>query len=140
MDPTKMPGEYAAIGDLDGPDDFVPADVVATAAVAGAIFGVGGGEELKSALALQAARKRFGRRRGERVWRDFRSVDDPEGPTDGAPQALPLRAATRAAGAARRCPDRGIGEARRDRSRRRRRRASTTRASCCRSRARSRTR
>ena len=80
-DPTKLPGEYAAVNDLDGPDDFVPADVVATAAVAGAIFGVGGGEELKSALALQAARKRFGRRRGERVWRDFRSVDDPEGPT-----------------------------------------------------------
>jgi acyl-homoserine lactone acylase PvdQ len=80
-DPTKLPGEYAAINDLDGPDDFVPADVVATAAVAGAIFGVGGGEELKSALALQSARKRFGRRRGERVWRDFRSVDDPEGPT-----------------------------------------------------------
>ncbi len=81
MDPTKMPGEYAAINDLDGPDDFVPADVVATAAVAGAIFGVGGGEELNSALALQAARKRFGRGKGERVWRDFRSVDDPEGPT-----------------------------------------------------------
>jgi hypothetical protein len=80
-DPTKMPGEYAAINDLDGPDDFVPADVVATAAVAGAIFGVGGGEELSSALALQAARKRFGRRAGGRVWRDFRSVDDPEGPT-----------------------------------------------------------
>ena len=81
VDPTKLPGEYAAVNDLDGPDDFVPADVVATAAVAGAIFGVGGGEELKSALALQAARKRFGRRRGERVWRNFRSVDDPEGPT-----------------------------------------------------------
>ncbi|MGH2838614.1 MAG: penicillin acylase family protein, partial [Thermoleophilaceae bacterium] len=81
MDPMKLPGEYAAINDLDGPDDFVPADVVATAAVAGAIFGVGGGEELNSALALQAARQRFGRRKGERVWRNFRSVDDPEGPT-----------------------------------------------------------
>jgi acyl-homoserine lactone acylase PvdQ len=81
LDPSKMPGEYAAVNDLDGPRDFTPADVVATAAVAGAIFGVGGGSELKSALALQAARKRFGRRRGTRVWRDFRSVDDPEGPT-----------------------------------------------------------
>ena len=79
MDPTKLPGEYAAINDVDGPDDFTRADVVATAAVAGAIFGVGGGEELNSALALEAARKRFGRRKGERVWRDFRSVDDPEG-------------------------------------------------------------
>ena len=81
LDPTKMPGEYAAIGDVDGPDDFRPADVVATAAVAGAIFGVGGGAELKSALALQAARARFGPARGERVWRDFRSVDDPEAAT-----------------------------------------------------------
>jgi hypothetical protein len=79
-DPSKMPGEYAAVNDLDGPDDFTPADVVATASVAGAIFGVGGGHELQSALALQAARKRFGRRRGTRIWRDFRSVDDPEGP------------------------------------------------------------
>ena len=79
--PSKMPAEYAAINGPDGPDDFNPADVVATAAVAGAIFGVGGGSELKSALALQEARKRFGRSSGNRVWRDFRSVDDPEGPT-----------------------------------------------------------
>jgi acyl-homoserine lactone acylase PvdQ len=108
-DPTKMPGEYAAINDLDGPDDFVPADVVATAAVAGAIFGVGGGEELNSALALQAARKRFGRRAGERVWREFRSVDDPEGPTtvheERFPYALHPR---RRRGAA--IPDRGTVE------------------------------
>ena len=80
-DPLKMPAEYAAINDPDGPDDFKPSDVVATAAVAGAIFGVGGGSELKSALALQEARKRFGRVPGNRVWREFRSVDDPEGPT-----------------------------------------------------------
>ena len=106
MDPTKMPGEYAAINDLDGPDDFVPADVVATAAVAGAIFGVGGGEELNSALALQAARKRFGRRKGERVWRDFRSVDDPEGPTTVHKQRFPYALhPRRRRGAA--LPDRG---------------------------------
>ena len=108
-DPTKMPGEYAAINDLDGPDDFVPADVVATAAVAGAIFGVGGGEELKSALALQAARKRFGRRRGERVWRDFRSVDDPEGPTTVHEERFPYALHPgRRRGAA--IPDRGTVE------------------------------
>jgi hypothetical protein len=80
-DPSKMPAEYAAINRPDGPTDFTPADVVATAAVAGAIFGVGGGSELKSALALQEARKHFGRVPGTRVWRAFRSVDDPEGPT-----------------------------------------------------------
>jgi len=81
LDPSKMPGEYVAIGDVDGPDDFVRADVVATGAVAGAIFGSGGGAELKSALALQEAHRRFGRRGGARVWREFRSVDDPESPT-----------------------------------------------------------
>ncbi|MDQ3933442.1 MAG: penicillin acylase family protein, partial [Actinomycetota bacterium] len=79
--PSKMPAEYAAINDVDGPDDFKPSDVVATAAVAGAIFGVGGGSELRSALALVEARKRFGRRDGNRIWREFRSVDDPEAAT-----------------------------------------------------------
>ena len=55
--------------------------MVATASVVGAIFGVGGGQELESALALQEARLRFGRRRGGRVWRALRSVDDPEART-----------------------------------------------------------
>src|SRR4051812_11764022 len=80
LDPTKMPGEYAAVGRPQGPDDWKATDVVATAAVVGAIFGVGGGEELKSAQALQAARARFGRR-GDQVWRDFREADDPQSPS-----------------------------------------------------------
>jgi acyl-homoserine lactone acylase PvdQ len=81
LDPTKMPGEYAAIGRPQGPDDWKPTDVIATAAVVGAIFGVGGGEEVRSALALQAARTRFGRRGGDRAWADFREADDPDSPT-----------------------------------------------------------
>src|SRR3954452_11545539 len=81
LDPTKMPGEYAAVGRPQGPDDWKPTDVVATAAVVGAIFGVGGGEELKSAQVLQAARARFGRRGGDRVWADFREADDPSSPS-----------------------------------------------------------
>src|SRR3954454_10821709 len=68
LNPTKVPGEYAAINQPRGPDEWKATDVVATAAVVGAIFGVGGGEELKSAQALQAARARFGRRQGDRVW------------------------------------------------------------------------
>jgi acyl-homoserine lactone acylase PvdQ len=108
-DPSKLPGEYAAINDFDGPDEFSPADVVATAAVAGAIFGVGGGAELKSALALQAARKRFGRRRGTRVWRDFRSVDDPESTSIVHGRRFPYaRHPRRARGVA--LPDRGSVE------------------------------
>jgi acyl-homoserine lactone acylase PvdQ len=79
INPLKMPGEYAAIGRPQGPTDWKAEDVVATAAVVGAIFGVGGGKEIETANALQLARARFGRRRGTQVWRAFRSVDDPEG-------------------------------------------------------------
>src|SRR4051812_6976041 len=81
LDPTKMPGEYAAVGRPQGPDDWKPTDVVATAAVVGAIFGVGGGGGGKSAQALQLARARFGRRAGDRVWADFREADDPSSPS-----------------------------------------------------------
>ena len=80
LNPLKLPGEYAAVNRPQGPDDWKGTDVVATAAVIGAIFGVGGGQEVDAALVLEAARKRFGRRRGGRVWRDFRRVDDPESP------------------------------------------------------------
>src|SRR3954454_887825 len=80
LNPTKMPGEHAAIKQPQGPDDWKATDVVATAAVVGAIFGVGGGEELESAQALEAARARFGKR-GDAVWRDFREADDPSSPS-----------------------------------------------------------
>jgi hypothetical protein len=78
LNPLKMPGEFAAVGRPQGPDDWKATDAIATAAVVGAIFGVGGGKEVESALALQDARRRFGRRRGDAVWKGFRSVDDPE--------------------------------------------------------------
>src|SRR3954449_11323938 len=81
LDPTKMPAEYAAIGQPQGPADWKGTDVVATADVVGSIFGAGGGRELPSALVLQRAQKRFGRKRGRRVWHDFRSAEDPEAPT-----------------------------------------------------------
>jgi acyl-homoserine lactone acylase PvdQ len=81
LDPTKMPGEYAAIGQPLGPTDWKPEDLISTAALVGGIFGKGGGRELDSALVLEQARKRFGRRAGYRVWSDFRSANDPEAPT-----------------------------------------------------------
>jgi acyl-homoserine lactone acylase PvdQ len=79
-DPTKMPGEYAAIGRPLGPNSWKVTDVIATASLVGGIFGKGGGDELSSAEVLLAARKRFGRRAGYRVWGDFRSAEDPEAP------------------------------------------------------------
>jgi acyl-homoserine lactone acylase PvdQ len=81
VDSSKMPGEYAAINRPQGPDPWKATDVVATAALVGAIFGKGGGAELDSALLLQTARERFGRTRGKRVWSDFRAAEDPEAPT-----------------------------------------------------------
>ena len=81
LDPMKMPGEYAAIGKPAGPENWTPEDTVSEAALIGGIFGVGGGGELSSALFLQKAQQRFGKGAGFRVWRDFRSADDPEAPT-----------------------------------------------------------
>src|SRR3954453_12736197 len=81
LDPTKMPAEYAAIEQPQGPADWHGTDVVATADVVGAIFGAGGGREVPSALVLEQAIKRFGKANGQRVWHDFRSAEDPEAPT-----------------------------------------------------------
>ena len=78
LNPLKMPAEYAAINKPGGPDPWRVTDPIATASLVGGIFGKGGGNELGSAQILQAARKRFGKSRGTKVWRDFRSADDPE--------------------------------------------------------------
>jgi acyl-homoserine lactone acylase PvdQ len=78
--PTKMPVEYQALGLPLGPQEFVPADVVASGIVLIGVLGVGGGGELDNAISLQAARRRFGRRRGTGVYNDFRSREDPEAP------------------------------------------------------------
>jgi acyl-homoserine lactone acylase PvdQ len=81
IDPTKMPAEYAAIGRPQGPDDWRDRDAVAIAALVGGIFGKGGGSEVQSALVYQTAVRRFGPKRGPRVWADFRSQNDPDAPT-----------------------------------------------------------
>ena len=78
-DPDKMPVEYPALGKEI--EDWKPTDTVAIASLIGGIFGKGGGEEARVSLAYQAIRKRFGRRRGERVYQDFRDFDNREAPT-----------------------------------------------------------
>ena len=77
-DPSKMPVEYPALGKQI--EDWKPTDTVAIASLIGGIFGKGGGEEARVSLAYQALRKRFGRRAGKGVYRDFRDFDDPEAP------------------------------------------------------------
>jgi acyl-homoserine lactone acylase PvdQ len=81
LDPNKMPGEYAAIGRPQGPDRWKREDLIATAALVGGIFGKGGGEELQWSQVADALQARFGSRLGARVFRDFRSSEDPEAPT-----------------------------------------------------------
>ena len=90
LDPTKLPGEYAAIGRPQGPDNFKPADIIATAALVGGIFGKGGGKELR----VLAARGRAGRalrpqarRAGVRGLPRGRG---PRGAGDGLQAALPV--------------------------------------------------
>src|SRR3954447_19792662 len=81
LDPTKLPAEYPAIGQPQGPADWNGTDVGATADVVGAIFRAGRGRRAASAVVLEKAIKRFGPKQGRRVWHDFRSAEDPEAPT-----------------------------------------------------------
>jgi len=81
LNPLKMPGEYAAVNRPQGPEDWKVTDVIATASLVGGIFGKGGGKELDSALLLQTARRRFGRKGGLKVWRDLRTAENREAPT-----------------------------------------------------------
>jgi acyl-homoserine lactone acylase PvdQ len=80
LDPTKMPGEYAATGHPLGPDAFKPEDLIATASLVGGIFGRGGGNELAWSQLADAFDRRFGRKRGARVFRDFRAAEDRAAP------------------------------------------------------------
>ncbi len=79
--PLLMPGEYPLLGHPGGPEDWKVTDVIAIASLVAGIFGKGGGEEVGSAAVLQAAQKRFGKREGTKVWKDFRRANDPEAPT-----------------------------------------------------------
>lgn len=63
-----------------GAKPWTRADVVAAAALIGAVFGKGGGNEVRSSQLLSALRARLGRTGGTRVWRDLRSAQDRETP------------------------------------------------------------
>ncbi|MFL5909566.1 MAG: penicillin acylase family protein, partial [Gaiellaceae bacterium] len=93
LDPSKMPGEYAAIGKPLGPDPWKDTDVIATAALVGGIFGNGGGGELEQAKLLEAMQQKFGNLDGRKVFDDFRSAEDPEAPTTVHDKSFPYEAA-----------------------------------------------
>jgi acyl-homoserine lactone acylase PvdQ len=55
-------------------------DVIAIAALIGARFGVGGGDEARRSQFLSALQARLGAAKGRSVWNDLRSENDPEAP------------------------------------------------------------
>ncbi len=106
-DPDKLPVEYAAIERPLGPDPFEATDIISIASLVAGIFGKGGGNELGSAVVLEEARKRFGRKQGQRVWADFRSAEDPEAPTTVQGRRFPYQTVGRGPKPGVALPDRG---------------------------------
>jgi acyl-homoserine lactone acylase PvdQ len=79
LNPNLLPAEYTALGKQ--PAEWKLTDVIAEGSLIGGIFGSGGGAEVRSALALQAFEKAFGRTAGRTAWKNFRAQNDPEAPT-----------------------------------------------------------
>jgi acyl-homoserine lactone acylase PvdQ len=79
LDTKLKPAEYSFINKPIEP--WKPTDVIAIASLVGGIFGRGGGNELNSALTMEAMVERLGAKAGKKVWSDFRSKNDPEAPT-----------------------------------------------------------
>ncbi len=79
LNPALMPGEYTLLGKTL--ESFKVTDVIAIASLVGGIFGRGGGNELNSALTMQAFVDRMGKKAGRAAWLGFRAKNDPEAPT-----------------------------------------------------------
>ncbi len=79
LDPKLKPGEYTLLAKPMEP--WKSTDVIAIASLVGGIFGQGGGNELNSALTMQAFVQRMGKKAGRKAWLGFRSKNDPEAPT-----------------------------------------------------------
>jgi acyl-homoserine lactone acylase PvdQ len=101
----KLPGEYVALGKM--PTHWTLRDVIAEASLIGGIFGKGGGNEVHSALLLQALQQRFGTKKGRRAWADFRSKNDPEAPTTVLKKRFPYETASAFSKRGLALPDRG---------------------------------
>jgi acyl-homoserine lactone acylase PvdQ len=80
LDPTKLPVEYPAINQPQGPATWSPTDTIAIGSLIGAQLGTGGGGELDQAKLLSLAQTRFGPAVGAKVTANLRSANDPEAP------------------------------------------------------------
>jgi acyl-homoserine lactone acylase PvdQ len=104
LDPALKPAEYTVLAKPMEP--WKPTDVIAIASLVGGIFGRGGGDELSSALTMQAFVDRFGGKAGRRAWLGFRSKNDPEAPTTIS-KAFPYETRSAFAKSGLALPDRG---------------------------------
>ena len=104
LNPALKPGEYTL---LDKPmEPWKPTDVIAIASLIGGIFGRGGGNELNSALTMQAFVDRFGREGRAQGLARLPLEERPRSADDDL-QALPVRDPTAPSpSGAWRCPTR----------------------------------
>ena len=79
LDTKLKPAEYSFIN--KPMEAWKPTDIIAIASLVGGIFGKGGGNELHSALTMEAMVERMGEKAGRKAWEGFRSKNDPEAPT-----------------------------------------------------------
>ena len=103
-----FPGEYDLAAQSMQP--FTESDLIAMAAVIGALFGNGGGAQLQSAVVKEAAEEQYGTTAGDAVWSALREQNDPEATEtlhDG--QSFPYGEATGETGQA--MPDAGSVQA-----------------------------
>ena len=91
LDPTKLDALYAATGHPTGPDPWKVTDVISTGALVAGIFGKGGGDELQAATTLQDSKQVLGSKKGQLVWKDFLSGDDPEADRTVHKKVFPYR-------------------------------------------------
>ncbi|HEV3229948.1 MAG TPA: penicillin acylase family protein [Solirubrobacteraceae bacterium] len=78
LDPTKMPGEYAALGQT--PAAWTLTDSVAVASLINEQQGSGGGAQDRESQLLDALDQRFGPQEAARVFSDLRQADDRDAP------------------------------------------------------------
>jgi acyl-homoserine lactone acylase PvdQ len=64
-----------------GTRPFTRADIYATNAITGQIFGQGGGDEARRSEFLATLQKRYGKTKGLKVFDDLTEFDDPDSPT-----------------------------------------------------------
>jgi acyl-homoserine lactone acylase PvdQ len=69
---------YRSTGNAARP--WTRADLIAVTSLIGAVFGRGGGNEVRSSQLLSALRGRLGAAAGTRTWRDLREAQDPDTP------------------------------------------------------------